>query len=358
MKILILKPSSLGDVVQALPVLRLLRLHFPKSEIHWWIESTLAPLLLDDPDLNGIFRFERQRWASPLHWGEPLASIRTMRQERFDYIIDLQGLSRSALTAWLANGETTIGLDNPREGNREGALGLYDVRAPRSPPGTHAVDRYLSVLPLLGVPIHWSFDWLPPTPAVAAQLREKWKLRPGRWVLLQPGARWSNKRWPVEYFAETVRRLAQEAEDLNFAILGSLADQELAQTILPACPERCLDLTGRTTLPEMVEWIRLSHLVITNDTGPMHVAAALRRPLVAIFGPSDPGSTGPHRQLNEVFQAQGLACVPCMKRHCGYAQPMACLWAITPELVCARACQLLASTIAGAGQRSPAEAEG
>ena len=84
MKILILKPSSLGDVVQALPVLRLLQLHLPESEIHWWIDSNLAALIQDDPDLTGIFRFERHRWASPLRWPELLASVRAMRQERFD----------------------------------------------------------------------------------------------------------------------------------------------------------------------------------------------------------------------------------------------------------------------------------
>ena len=261
----------------------------------------------------------------------------------------MQGLGRSALIGWLANGGITLGLDNPREGNREGARGFYDLRAPRSPNGTQAVDRYLAVLPLLDVAVHWRFEWLPSRPAVAAQLRNKWSWPPGRLVILQPGARWDNKRWPPEYFAETVRRLAAELPDLSFAILGSRADQELARIILPLCPGRILDLTGQTSLPEMVEWIRLSDLVITNDTGPMHVAAALQKPLIAIFGPTDPHSTGPYRQEDAVFQERGLPCVPCMKRHCGYHDPLACLRSITPELVTARARERLAPSDPAAG---------
>jgi lipopolysaccharide heptosyltransferase I len=334
LRILILKPSSLGDVVQALPVLRLIKAHLPASEIYWWIQSGLAPLLEDDPDLSGLLLFERRpARALQSFW----QGIRAARQMRFDWIIDLQGLSRSAVFGWLANGKTFIGLDNPTEGRREGAQACYDVLAPGSPPGTPASERYLAVLPLLGVPIHRRFEWLPLKPAVAARLRERWSPRPGRWIILVPGARWENKRWPTEHFAETVRQLSAEKADLNLAIVGSAADRELAAAIRPACPERCLDLTGQTSLPEMVEWIRLSHLVISNDTGPMHVAAALGKPLLAIFGPTNPRRTGPQGQVEHVLQASHLPCVPCMKRRCHYREPLACMRAITPEQVCARA---------------------
>ncbi len=333
LKCLILKPSSLGDVVQALPVLRLIKAHSPASEVYWWIQSGLAPLLANDPDLAGLFLFERHpARALPSFW----RTIRRARQMRFDWVIDLQGLSRSALFGWLANGQTFIGLDNPTEGRREGAQAGYDVLAPASPPGTPASQRYLAVLPLLGVPIHSHFTWLPPQPAVATRIRERWQPAPGRWITLVPGARWENKRWPVEYFAETVRRLAAEQADLHFAILGGTGDRHLAAAIHPACPERCLDLTGQTSLPEMVEWIRLSDLVLCNDTGPMHVAAALGRPLVAIFGPTNPSRTGPHGQLEHVLQARELPCVPCLKRRCHYIEPLACMKMITPDQVCAR----------------------
>ena len=103
MKILILKPSSLGDVVQALPVLRLLKLQWPESEIFWWIDSSLASLLEGDRDLAGIVRFERRRWGSPVNWPEMWRSIRWMRTQQFDLVIDLQCLARTGIFAWLAN---------------------------------------------------------------------------------------------------------------------------------------------------------------------------------------------------------------------------------------------------------------
>ena len=157
MKILILKPSSLGDVVQALPVLRLLKRHYPGAEIFWWIESNLAGLLEGDPDLSGIFRFDRERWATPWHWGDIWKSIRALRQQRFDLIIDLQALARSGTVGWLANGKFFIGLHDAREL----AHGYYDVSVPRPSSQTHAVDWYLEVLRVIGVPVHDNFEWLP-----------------------------------------------------------------------------------------------------------------------------------------------------------------------------------------------------
>jgi lipopolysaccharide heptosyltransferase I len=342
LKILILKPSSLGDVVQALPVLRLLKLHRPESRIFWWLESGLVPLLENDPDLAGIFPFSRKRWSAPHRWPEVWASIRAMRRERFDYAIDLQGLFRSGLFAWLANAGLSIGLDHDGDGLREGARGFYDITAPALPGRTHAVERYLSVLPLLGAPVHWQFTWLPERPEVAGQLRKKWQPGDARWITLLPGARWSNKRWPVENFAALINRLLPRAPDLRFVILGGNDDRPLGRALAGVAPARCLDLTGQTSLWEMIEWIRLSRLVITNDTGPMHVAAALGRAVIALFGPTDPARTGPCGQLQNVIQMPEPPCIPCLKDYCSYSEPLACLRAITPALVSERAWKLLA----------------
>jgi heptosyltransferase I len=332
LKILILKPSSLGDVIHALPVLRLLKRHFPKGEIYWWLDSALMPLLEKDPDLTGIIPFQRKRWAAPTRWPEIAASLRAMRQHHFDWAIDLQGLARSALFAWLANAGLTVGLDNLREGSREGARALYDVTPPRASARMHAVDRYLAVLPLLGVPVHRNFDWLPSRPEIAAAVEQKSHPAGARWVALLPGGRWDNKRWPVPYFVELVKLMRQNPE-VKFAILGSPDEHSLGQTIAASAPERCLNLAGLTSLAEMIEWIRLSRLVITNDTGPMHVAAALGRPVVAIFGPTDPLNTGPYGQLGNVLQNTALPCVPCMQQKCHYTDPLACLHTITPSAV-------------------------
>jgi heptosyltransferase I len=338
LKILILKPSSLGDVIHALPVLRLLKRHWPESRIHWWLDVKLAPLLENDPDLAGLFRFQRDRWAAPRHWREIASSVRSMRRERFDIAIDLQGLARSGLFAWLANARLTVGLDNLREGSREGARALYDLTPPRASPRTHAVDRYMAVLPLLGVPVHWNFEWLPVRPAAARSVDEKWA-PPGdgtRWIVLLPGARWDNKRWPAACFAALVREL-RDIPDLRFVVLGSQNERSLGDTITAAAPELTLNLAGSTALDEMLEWIRRARLVVTNDTGPMHVAAAMNRPVIAVFGPTNPWNTGPYRQLANVVQIAELPCVPCLQSRCAYSERLACLHRITPGAILEKA---------------------
>ncbi|MEI9961733.1 MAG: lipopolysaccharide heptosyltransferase II [Limisphaerales bacterium] len=328
LKILILKPSSLGDVIQALPVLRLLKLYLPASEIFWWIDSHLAPLLEGDPDLAGVVRFERQHWAQPKHWLEMFQTVRWLRAQNFDWVIDLQCLSRSGAFAWLAEGKFLIGLDEVREGAR----GFYDVAVPRKSFHTHAVDWYLSVLPQLGVPVHKNFQWLSERPEIAAEVKRKWPTENFRWVALQPGARWANKRWPVQSFAELVQLLATKFSDTRFAILGSAEDKSLGEIISRAAPERCLNLCGETSLLEMIEWLRLCKLLITNDTGPMHAAAGLGLPVVALFGPTEPRRTGPYGQLENVLRLD-LPCSPCLSGHCTYIKPEECLKAISPVMV-------------------------
>jgi lipopolysaccharide heptosyltransferase II len=332
LKILILKPSSLGDVVQAIPVLRLLKRHHPGSEVHWWVGTESLPLLAGDPDLAGLFPFDRHGWKSPLRWFDALKSIREMRRERFDWVIDLQGLARSGLFAWLANGNFTIGVED----HREGAPAFYDAVVPRPSPSAHAVDWYLEVLRFLGIPVHDDFTWLPERPDIKAAVLHKWHPDPGPWIIINPGARWLNKRWPAAHFAEVVRQLALRRPELRFAILGGRGDAPLAGEIALAAPGRCLDLAGRTSLPEMVEWVRASELVITNDTGPMHVAAALKKPVLALFGPTDPRRTGPYGQVERALR-NPLPCSPCLKSVCHHTRPVECLDGLQPALVVSEA---------------------
>ena len=342
LKILILKPSSLGDVLQALPVLRLLKRRLPAAEIFWWIDSGLAPLLEGDPDLTGVVRFERRRWASLRHWPEVVRAIQQLRAQRFDWVIDLQCLARTGSVAWLANGQLLVGLDE----RREGMHGLYDITVPRASYHTHAVDWYLAVLPALGVPVDLNFTWLPQRAAMAAGVKRKWAVAGARWVALQPGARWLNKRWPVEHFATVVRSLAEAHPDVRFAVMGGGEDRSLGEIIRAAAPERCLNLAGQTSLLEMIEWLRGCELLVTNDTGPMHAAAALGKPVIAPFGPTEARRTGPYGQLQNVLR-NPLPCAPCMKARCVWPRPMECLTALPPEAVIARARALLAGEKVG-----------
>ena len=338
MKILILKPSSLGDVIHAMPVLRLLRRHHPGSQIFWWIDAGLAPLLEGDPDLSGVLLFQRKRWSKPRHWPEMFRAIRELRAHRFDLVIDLQSLARSGIFAWLANGKLLVGLDDAREG----ANGFYDIIVRRPSYHTHAVDWYLSALPPLGVKVEHDFNWLPQRTAVAASVKTKWNLTGARWIALQPGARWMNKRWPVAHFTRFVKLASDAMPDAKFAIFGGNDDATLGEEISRAVPDRCLNLAGKTTLPEMIELLRLCELLVTNDTGPMHVAVALDKPVIGIFGPTEPRRTGPYGQMENTLR-HPLPCAPCMKSECACHNPMECLTAITPEKVLQQVMRLLAS---------------
>ncbi|MCW5558349.1 MAG: glycosyltransferase family 9 protein, partial [Verrucomicrobiae bacterium] len=298
MKILVLKPSSLGDVVQALPVARLIRQRFPRAEVHWWLNTELVPLLDGDPDIAQVIPFARKGWADPEAAARAFSAIRRLRAERYDWVLDLQGLARSAALAWVVRGGLTVGLQDWREG----APALFDIAVPRPSASAHAVDWYLAVLRTLEVPVHRDFVWMPVQPVAAAAVAARCEGPDTLWIALQPGARWENKRWPVERFAETARRLVAHHPQWRIAVLGGASDRPLGAAIASAAGPRVLDLTGRLPLPEMVEWIRRCAVMVTNDTGPMHVAAALGRPVVGIFGPTDPRRTGPYGQSDRTLR--------------------------------------------------------
>lgn len=327
-RILILKPSALGDVVQALPVARLLRRFDHGAEIDWWIESRLAPLLENDPDITRLVLFHRQRWSAPWRWHEAVRSILELRAARYDLVLDLQALARSSLVAWLSNPKLIVGLDDPREG----APAFYDVRVPRPSARAHAIDWYLDVLRTIHVPVEWDFEWIPKKPDAAARFEALMPENETQWVAIQPGGNWTNKRWPPEHFAALVKHVSSVVSTVRFVILGGTTDRTLGRVVCSAAPERCMDMTGNTTLPELVECLRRCVVLVGNDSGPMHIAAALGKPVIAVFGPTDPRRTGPYRQTDRVLQLD-LPCVPCMSKRCRISNRMACLRDLSPDIV-------------------------
>ena len=326
MKVLILKPSSLGDVVHALPVLRVLKQAHPGARVHWWIEEHLAPLLEGDSELEAIHLFKRRDWRTP---GGVLRGLETawrLRRERFDWVVDLQGLARSAWFGWLTRGAMTAGVDS----GREGARGLYDVAVRRPSENTHAVDWNLAVLKAMRVEARGDFEWI--------QKRTGETVVPesdGRWVVFCPGARWPNKRWPVEHFAKLGADLLAGDDSLQVAVLGDGEDAEAGEIIAKSARGRCKNLAGKTTIPEMVDWLRCAQVVVANDSGPLHVAVALERPVVALYGPTHAGRTGPYHREEDVMRAE-LPCAPCMMAGCAHEVERECLRVITPAAVAAQ----------------------
>lgn len=339
LNILILKPSSLGDVVQALPVLRMLKRSLPQASLWWWIDTAYQDLLKDDPDLTGLVPFPRRNWNTSAGLRTTAASLWHMRQIRPDIVIDLQCLLRSALVGWLANGKRYIGLDD----RRELAHLFYDTAIPRPGPAAHAVEWYLKVLDVLGIPATWDFEWLPTRRTIAETIRQRYQPTEQVWIALCPGARWPTKRWPVTYFAQTAKQILARFPGTRFVVLGSRADMPAADRIRTELGDCCLNLAGQTSIPELVEWIRLARLVISNDSAPMHIAAAVGTPIVTVFGPTDPKRTGPYRARARVLSLS-LPCMPCLREHCTWHVPLQCMHEIRPDQVAEAASELLQTT--------------
>jgi len=324
-KILILKPSSLGDIIHAIPVLRLIKQQRPDWEVHWWIAKHFAPILEMDSDISALHYFDRHGWGSIRGISRGIQGVWRMRREQFDVVIDLQGLARSALHGWAARGGYTLGLDQ----RREGATLLYDEAIERPDQETHAVDWCREVLPKLGLKSEGSFEWLPERPWLSENLFTQGFESGCRWIALCPGARWGSKQWPLDSFRTLVQKM--KSSNVHFAVIGGGEDRAMGEHL--GSEERVLDLTGRTTIPEMVEWLRVCSVVITNDTGPMHAAAAVNTPVVALFGPTDPRLTGPYLSRGKVLHNQQLPCSPCFQRFCYHTEDRECLHEISPEEV-------------------------
>ena len=324
-RILIIKPSSLGDVVHALPTLAAVRGRFPNAEISWLIKRQWAGLLECVEGLDQI-------WPLPpgLGW---LSQVPALRQARFDLVLDLQGLFRSGLMAWLSGCPVRLGLANGREGSPL----FYTKRVAVPTMQMHAVDRSLLIAAAIGaegqsgqvsqLPIrihehdHRQIEDL---------LRSQ-GLRPGaRWVAINPGARWRTKRWPPERFAWVADRLIEEG--LQVALIGGPDERLVAQSVQGAMQRQAMDLTGRTPIRLLPALLSNAELLITNDSGPMHVAAAVGTPVVALFGPTSPLRTGPYGSQHQVLQS-GLACSPCLSRRCHQPVTQDCLLRIQPEAV-------------------------
>jgi len=333
-RFLLVKLSSFGDVLHALPTLAALRSAYPDAHITWLVEAAYAPLLAGHPALNEI-------WEAPrLHPGELLARanrarlrrlLKLIRARSFDLVIDLQGLLKSALWVALAACPRKVGYDRTRELSY---LALSE-RVPPYDPEAHAVRRYLNLAHYLGAPVAPpSFNLAFDTGVDIAGLLPTEDERP--LVVLHPGARWASKLWQPASWAH----LAEWFENQGFqvALTGSRADQPLVSEIIHNTRSPVINLAGSTSLAQLAGILRKTRLAVTTDTGAMHLAAALGTPVVAVFGPTAPWRTGPFGEGHQIVRLE-LACSPCFKRHCRRPR---CLSDLTPEMVMA-ACEKILS---------------
>ena len=319
-RILIIKPSAIGDVVHALPVLNLLRRRWPAAHVSWLVTPACAGLLERHPQLDEVIRFERRElgrgWRSPRAAMELLRFMLDLGRRRFDLVVDLQGLFRSGWLAAATRAPVRVGPANAREG----AWLFYSHRVPTGPLEQHAIERYLTVAQAVGcertpVEFHFAVDDADRA-AVAA-------LTPQRYAVLMPGANWLTKQWPVERFAALVGPL-RERFGLDSVVAGGPDTAHLAEKV-PATA----NLAGRTNLRQLVALLERAELVVANDSGPMHIAAALGRPLVAPYGPTSPIRTGPYRREDAVIRLD-IPCSPCFARQCSH---QSCLQWLKPEHV-------------------------
>jgi lipopolysaccharide heptosyltransferase I len=322
-RILIVKPSSLGDVIHAFPVLNGLRTRYPDAQIDWLVNNAFAPLLADHPQINDVIRFDRSafnRTRSVAESASTLVSlVRKIRQKRYDLVIDLQGLFRSGFFARVTGAPTRIGFADAREG----AVHFYTHRIETTDLNTHAVDKNYLVSRPLGfsdVPVEFNLPMTDSDRQSADRLLRESDINPtAPFVALCPGARWETKLWFADRFAKLTDDIQQQLR-LPSILLGAADETELCDDIRTRSATRPVVMAGKTGIRELVAIIDRASAVVTLDSAPMHIAAALDRPLVAIVGPTNPNRTGPYQRPDAVIQSKP-DCSPCYlkrMRDCQY----------------------------------------
>ncbi len=316
-RILLVKPSSLGDVVHALPVLHGLRRRFPSATIDWLIASSLASLLRGHPDVSHVLEFDRRKYG---RLGVNLGATRDflrfvgqLRAKQYDLVIDLQGLFRSGFLTWMTRAPVRVGFADAREA----AWAFYNRRIPTNGGATHAVDHNYQVAKVLGfehIPVrfHLALSQADRSEALALLAEDEPRRGNAGIVAIAPGARWETKRWIPERFAAVINALHAGAA-VRCVLVGGPSEAALCEQIGQACRAAPLNLAGRTSLVHLAAVLERCDVVLCHDSGVMHLAVALERPLVCLTGPTDPRRTGPYRRLDDVLR-EDLPCSPCFLR--------------------------------------------
>jgi heptosyltransferase-1 len=330
-RILIVRTSSLGDVVHALPVLTALRRHLPRARLGWVVEESLAPLLAGHPDLDAVLSVRLRRWGK-----EPFAAATLAGVQRFlaalrgfepEVVLDLMGNHKAGAIAQLSGAPRRIGA--ARRDRREPSSALW-INEPVEAHGTHAVDRALSLLAALGLPAERA-DFgggrllpgsSPPPPAEP-------------FVLIHAGAGWGNKRYPPSWWGQAARHL-RAATGLPALAAVAAGEEDLAAEVAAASGGAASAVLA-AGLPALVALLRQARLVLGGDSGPLHLAHALGTPVLMVMGPTDPARHGPYGAPERALFRR-LPCSFCYRR---FAAVKACLLELPPDRVAMHAAALL-----------------
>jgi heptosyltransferase I len=329
-KILLIKLSAVGDVIHTIPVLNKLRRRYSAARLDWLVTPAIGELLQDHPAISNVIAFAREDWSRPWRLAQ-LASA--LRRTGYDLVIDMHGQFRTAIFALATGAPARIGFDRPRagvweasprafpesarkhawQGAREGSWLAYTHHIPVPTLDLHAVDRYLNVGPLLGLDdgaADFSFPIPPEATARIDVLMDYYGAAGKKLAVLAPGTIWETKAWRSDGFGEVARYFLQKG--FAVTLIGSRRERAVCTEVAKLAPGT-VNLAGETTLSELAALIRRSTISVTNDSGPMHLAVAVDRPVVSIFGPTDALWIGPYGRGDAVLQAQ-LSCSPCYLR--------------------------------------------
>jgi heptosyltransferase-1 len=307
-KALVVRLSSIGDVVHTLPALAALQRH--GWDAGWIAEPGGAALLDGHPALRHLHRAPRARELGP---GTLRRMARELRAEEYDVALDLQGLWKSAAWARVSGAPRSIGYARPWR--REGLSSVL-IRETASLPSDlpHVIDKNLALLRSLGIEaVGWRAFPLPPTDAQAETVRKAVAgLELNGFAILNPGGGWESKLWPPERYGAVARGLRERG--LGAVVSWGPGEEALAQRVVAASDGAAVGAFP-TTLLEFVELARLARLVVAADTGPLHIACAVGTPVVGLYGPTDPARNGPFDPEDRVVRRVPL-CSPCHRRRC------------------------------------------
>lgn len=328
MKVLIVKLSSLGDLFHALPAVHNIKTGL-RAEIHWVVQEEYADLVRCFTDVERVIPVSRRHW---FRGGRVF--LRRLRLHDYDYVIDLQGLLKSAMVVSLARSRRRIGPSFCREGS----VLFYSAVAGHSDRTRHAVDQCMDTVRYLGLScLSQEFPVLFPAAA---------RTEPRPRVAVLPVSRWETKNWSVASFAEVARRLQKE-RDATIFILGGGADAAACSELEKAVGGHVHNLCGKLSIPQSGALLREMDLLISNDSGPVHMAAAIGTPTLVVFGPTDPRRTGPYGTIHRVVRGT-QPCQPCYERVCRFGDKP-CMKEVTAGRVADEALQLLEASQRRAG---------